>query len=390
MSLPSSKQTWAHSTVSKHLLNRALEDSSITAIETDILLGYDTTTKSRTNAGSVEGSPSVTAQHSHIDENDIVKPMIPIMAHPPSNESDLSVRTFLERIRRTKHHIKLDFKQQAVVTPTLKLLHEMLSSQEQENDRNICSSELKSQRSNNERRTFFLNADILPGPGKAEDDLTVHAKPFLDACEQELFRHHHHNARKANNSITTSQSHRFALSLGWRVDVCCPSGYLADHVEQMNHILKCIEIPVVLAVNARLLAKSDPEPFLRFLSSASPQTGDAGHCSGDGKEEASNAPYSSHHQGQHQLLVWTGAGEPPIGPYTLRKLHKMFDKFSDQVGYDVQMTNNSLEAAVYDTIMWLLGWKNKLVRKWKQVIVATRSALQCWTKTTVNCIKVDG
>jgi len=383
MSLPSSKQTWAHSTVSKHLLNRALEDSSITAIETDILLGYDTTTKSRTNPDSVEGSPLAAVQHSHIDENDVVKPMIPIMAHPPHDESDLSVRFFLERIRRTKHHIKLDFKQQAVVIPTLKLLNEMLSSQEHENDHYICSSELNSQWSNNKHRTFFLNADILPGPGKTEDDLTVHAKPFLDACEQELFRHHHNNSRKAKNYISTSLPHRFALSLGWRVDVCCPSGYLADHVEQMNHILKYIEIPVVLAVNARLLAKSDPEPFLRFLSSASPRTGDAGHC-GDGKEEASNAPYSSHHQGQHQLLVWTGAGEPPIGPYTLLKLQKMFDKFSDQVGYDVQMTNNSLEAAAYDTIMWLLGWKNKLIRKWKQAIVAARSALFCWTQRSIS------
>jgi len=306
MTLPSSKQTWAHSIVSKDLLERTLEDPNITAIETDILLGYDTTTTHE------EGT---TNELGH---------KIPIMAHPPDTESDLSVGTFLERIRTTQHHIKLDFKQQVVVPPTLELLQAMLRQ-----DANNCHT-----------RTFFFNADILPGPGM--EDPTVPAKPFLETT----------------TAFKTLPGTTVALSLGWKVDVCSPYGYTHTHMAQMNEVLQKYvvdtKIPIVLAVNARLLAKSPPEPFLNFLLAT---------------------------RQRRQLLIWTGSGEPPIGSYTLQKLEKMFAEVSDQVGYDVQTTTNTMEATLYDTAMWFLGWKNIIVRKlWKlpttiaELCFATRNA----------------
>ena len=106
-----------------------------------------------------------------------------------------------------------------------------------------------------------------------------------------------------------------------------------------DHVVDFEKIPIVLAVNARLLAKSPPKPFLDFLLAT---------------------------RQLRQLLIWTGAGEPPIGLYTLHKLEKMFAQVPNQVGYDVQTTTNTMEATIYDTAMWFLGWKNIVVRKlWK-------------------------
>lgn len=78
---------WAHAVNNRSLLTKALNDSSVMMLEADVVLG------------TIFG------------QNDI----IPIMAHPPQNKSDLSLHMFLETVitsqtKDVKKGVKLDFK----------------------------------------------------------------------------------------------------------------------------------------------------------------------------------------------------------------------------------------------------------------------------------------
>ncbi|KAJ8600588.1 hypothetical protein CTAYLR_008177 [Chrysophaeum taylorii] len=114
MFVSSASQTWVHSCCSVGELCRALEDSSVSAIESDIIMASE-----------------------------------PVMAHPPATASDLSFAEFLERCvsAQAVKHLKLDFKDPAAVVPCLELV--------------------KSQKSHLAARgqCVWLNADVLPGPG---------------------------------------------------------------------------------------------------------------------------------------------------------------------------------------------------------------------------------
>ena len=68
--LPNPEQNWAHSTCTIEELTKALDDPFITAIEADIVMGYDV--------------------------NDETNQVQAIMAHPPSWESNLSFKKFFE------------------------------------------------------------------------------------------------------------------------------------------------------------------------------------------------------------------------------------------------------------------------------------------------------
>ena len=162
MGIPSSRQGWAHATNSRDKLNDALANPLVTAIEADLLMGTD---------------HSDTEQHRVVNRNREEKRRVPIMAHPPEDSSDLSLDTFLRQVTKEKRpaspqlgnkrrylekHIKLDFKDIATVEPALKLFKEL----------DVCVQE----------RTIFLNADVLPGPGRSPMDVSVSADHFIETC----------------------------------------------------------------------------------------------------------------------------------------------------------------------------------------------------------------
>lgn len=115
--------SWSHATNSKALLDQALADSTM-MIEADVSLG--------------PGSE-------------------PIMAHPPANTSDLSLRQFLDFVLAStkesgkKKGIKLDFKLLEVVRPSLEILDQMRDKL---------------------RMPLWLNADIVKGPGGGEQSFS--------------------------------------------------------------------------------------------------------------------------------------------------------------------------------------------------------------------------
>jgi hypothetical protein len=136
-SLSSEMFKWSHATNSIEKLMAALENDEITAIECDILIG--------------RGVDSV-----------------PILSHRPPffpirPQSDLTLSHFLSLVssigsdgRSTlQKHIKLDFKEISALAPSLNQILELRLT-------------------NPLSKTIFLNADILPGPGRRR-------KPHIDS-----------------------------------------------------------------------------------------------------------------------------------------------------------------------------------------------------------------
>ncbi|XP_037536684.1 protein FAM151B [Nematolebias whitei] len=112
----------------------------------------------------------------HMIEADVIlrghDPKEPVMAHPPDNDSDITLNEWLQEVKVYNKGIKLDFKSLEAVSPSLVLLKDVLA-------------ELSP--------PVWINADILCGPGGK-------AKP-LDS-EAFLF------------AVMTLPAH-ITLSLGW-------------------------------------------------------------------------------------------------------------------------------------------------------------------------------
>lgn len=155
--LPPAKQKWAHSTCSQKLLHAALTDSTITAIEVDILMGHKV----------LEDDATPLLKHTSFLEN--VEP-VPIMAHPPERQSDLTMEDFLIQTSNSKDsskkllkHIKLDFKEIETVKPTI-------------------SAIMKNGIRFDKEASIYLNADVLPGPAMREGKLKINGDEFLSTC----------------------------------------------------------------------------------------------------------------------------------------------------------------------------------------------------------------
>ena len=91
---------------------------------------------------------------------------IPIMAHPPDTESDLSLEQFLKETIGTTKGIKLDFKSTAAIEPSLKILLDVTSGKEVHNP-------------------VWFNADVLPGPCNKDtecNDAVIDPHVFLSLC----------------------------------------------------------------------------------------------------------------------------------------------------------------------------------------------------------------
>jgi hypothetical protein len=237
---------WSHATNSLGKLNKAIKEN-VDAIECDVILGED-------------GEP--------------------ILAHPPRRTSDLTVdqllhtvtddSTVLENgIRNLQTHLKLDFKEEQAIKPTLdKIRH-----------RNI---------QNPMKNKIYLNADILAGPGRADFPPTIPASAFLEACLGYIA-----SFQKQKGELI------FAFSLGYTCNYSNDQGYLETDVAAMaslveQYLLVTSSVEIVLALNARLLHKSLPE-FDSFLST-----------------------YPS------KILAWTGNGEPPIPGHMIDQIRKHY------------------------------------------------------------------
>jgi hypothetical protein len=138
---------WSHATNSLGKVVQAANDPNISAVECDVMLGTAI-------------------------EDGTYFPETPILAHPPNVQSDISVATLILLLskknndgqRVLKKHLKLDFKEIGAVEPSLELLH-------------LCND------TNPRGKEIFLNADILPGPGKRDDEtLPVSADLFVSCC----------------------------------------------------------------------------------------------------------------------------------------------------------------------------------------------------------------
>ncbi len=228
--LPNPKQTWAHSTTSFQALTDALNDPKITAIETDILMGYDVSTKK-------DNGDTNTHSNDNDDDDDI---SIPIMAHPPERQSDLSFETFMKMATATttetttstivKKHLKLDLKEIKALDPILKTLsktiHTINPSQPQNNNNNNNNNDDDHHQSH---KTIYLNADIIKGPGMRNDTLPIPADDFLKPIMTFL-------------KEEEKRQHVCAFSLGWKTDCRSFTGYTDEDVDEMKKIIDDYEL----------------------------------------------------------------------------------------------------------------------------------------------------
>lgn len=171
-SLPHPKQSWAHSTCSLEELNEALNNPNITAIEADILMGYDV--------------------------KDSNKRIQPIMSHPPLDHSDLSFTSFFDMNYRNgeklekngndnflkiKKHLKLDFKEIETIGPALDYISQIISQGD------FDPGVIDSDGNNSEQKTIYFNADIINGPGMRYEQLPIPKDEFLNICLPFLKKH---------------------------------------------------------------------------------------------------------------------------------------------------------------------------------------------------------
>ncbi|XP_026668725.1 protein FAM151B isoform X2 [Ceratina calcarata] len=186
---------WAHAVNSKELLTQALEQANVSMLEADVVLG------------KLNNSEAV----------------IPIMAHPPKNTSDLSLEAFLNTVKDKKNitkGVKLDFK-------TLEALN--------------ASKEILNKTQNDLKFPLFINADILPGPVNA-NTTPVDAKEFL---------------------TQTKSFKNCTLSVGWTTrygskDNVTEGGYTDEQIKEMVKVLKEQQVtqPITYPVRAGLAANS--------------------------------------------------------------------------------------------------------------------------------------
>jgi hypothetical protein len=219
------------------------------------------------------------------------------MAHPPSRDSDLPFSDFLRACLANDppKHVKCDFKEPEVVRPCLSLINSLVSNSPPNPNQSIPN------------QSIFLNADVLPGPGKRGDPPTMPADAFVEACL----------------SLSPPQP----LSLGWSTNVARvynPGGYyLPADAGAMRALCEKHGLPgrapVVFAANFRV-AMRDPTALKGLLGDL-PGT---------------------------QLLLWTGTGEPAVRGGEVEAARDYFERegLLERVGFDCLVAGGGVEAAV--------------------------------------------
>ncbi|KAJ8285540.1 hypothetical protein GJAV_G00027980 [Gymnothorax javanicus] len=143
-------------------------------------------------------------------------PEEPIMAHPPQNDSDITLRDWLKEVTATDKGIKLDFKSLQAVKPSMRLLEAVRGQL---------------------RGPVWINADILSGPGGKNVPLDPQA--FLEAVGPA------HLGDVLSLGWTT----------GWSPNTENP-GYSWEMVREMEAVCHALKQPVTFPVRAALLPQS--------------------------------------------------------------------------------------------------------------------------------------
>lgn len=154
---------WSHAVNSKEKLGRCLNNPKTMLIESDIRI-------------SKSGKP--------------------VVVHPPETDSDLSFDELIQKMQQSKQGLKLDFKDQAVLTPCLLKLGEVDLQQ-----------------------PILLHADILQGNGANPSNFS--AVGFLTRC------------RKYYPSGV--------LSVGWTTTEDPNLGYTKDNIDEMLRLCEGIK-----------------------------------------------------------------------------------------------------------------------------------------------------
>lgn len=147
----------------------------------------------------------------------------PIMAHPPSLDSNLTLAEFINKVSKTQKGIKLDFKSIMAVEPSLKLLKNISDAKRLE-------------------IPIWLNADIFQGPCYDKVCMPVDAKQFIKHCTQYF-----------PSSV---------LSIGWTTGNDMKpeeNKYSWQHVLEMGKMVVDIKQPVTFPVRASLIKRSLPQ-----------------------------------------------------------------------------------------------------------------------------------
>ncbi|VEN40183.1 unnamed protein product [Callosobruchus maculatus] len=201
--------TWAHAVNNQAYLTKTLADGRIMMIEADISEGIESNSSDK---------------------------LIPIMAHPPNRESDLSLESFLEQITNQpkstiRQGVKLDFKSLAALEMSIGIINYY----------------------NKETFPLWINADILPGP------INSTVKPVNPYRFLEL-------SKKLGNVV---------LSLGWTTHYGpgMVGKYKDTDIETMLHVINSNNIlnEISFPVRAGLAAESLDE-LLRLLKTVKHST----------------------------------------------------------------------------------------------------------------------
>ncbi|KOC69026.1 Protein FAM151B [Habropoda laboriosa] len=191
------KIVWAHAVNSKAELSKALASDSVMMLEADVVLG-------KWNSS----------------ENQNVNETIPVMAHPPATESDLSLEKFVSGVneKNATKGVKLDFKSIEAFNASKSILDKLLH-------------DLKF--------PVFLNADILAGPVNATAT-PVDAKAFLALAKP--YR---------NCTVSVGWTTRYGTK-----DNVTEGGYTEEQIKKMIDTLKEQNVtqPITYPVRAGLAA----------------------------------------------------------------------------------------------------------------------------------------
>lgn len=172
--------SWSHAVNSREKLGRFLNNSAAMIIESDIRI-------------SPKG--------------------IPVAAHPPETESNLSFDMLIATMRKSKQGLKLDFKDSEILA--------------------ACLGKLQREQTRLSQ-PIFLNADILQGNGAHPSKFS--AVGFLALCR------------------TFYPSG--ILSIGWTTVANPQKGYTAKNVDEMLHLSHKLKREVTFPVRACLLPGS--------------------------------------------------------------------------------------------------------------------------------------
>lgn len=269
--MPQRPQVWAHSVCTRAKLREVFADESITAIEADILVG------------DVMGLEDITLQTG-----------VPIMCHPPKRRSDLCFQSFLETCTKEgRHNLKLDFKEIAAVWPCLPLVAQL-------------APQLKAN-----GQAVWINADILPGPGKRVGEGAVPTAEFFNAV--------------------LALCPGVPLSLGWRVNIVHFSPYTQQDCEAM--------VGQVRAYHERLQAGGCRPGGVVFATSLRLTALSLGTL----RQLLLDVPGS-------QLLAWTGTGEAAVHPSVVNQVQAGFEAagLGDRVSFDCQVAQASARARLVE------------------------------------------